>query len=89
MKPLSPKSELTPEERSFGEFMQRGDDFFKIELWRPAKKWYNKALELNTDSARAQNKIADCDRLMTYELRIIRIFAVIAATAVSACIIFC
>jgi hypothetical protein len=77
------ESELTLAEHKFVDFMQHGDDFFKIEIWRLAISWYKKAYELNIESKRVKQKIAGCDRLVIYELKIIRILVVIAAIAVT------
>jgi len=66
-------------ERNFKEFVQRGDDFFKIELLRPAKVWYKKAAELNIEAEMVNNKIAECDRLLFYERKIVRILIAITS----------
>ncbi len=64
-------------EREFKDYLEHGDDFFKIELWRPARSWYKKALALNMEPDRVQYKIAECDRLQAYEVKVIlRIIAV-------------
>lgn len=65
-------------ERNFMDFMQHGDDFFKIELLRPAKIWYNKALELNLDTGKVKQRIAECDRLLAFERKVVRILGSIA-----------
>ncbi|MEI6750843.1 MAG: hypothetical protein WCM93_16935 [Bacteroidota bacterium] len=75
-------------EREFTDLMQHGDDFFKIELWRPAKNWYKKALELNIESGRVSQKIAECEKLQTSEVKIIRILVAIAAVLALAYFIF-
>jgi hypothetical protein len=38
--------------QEFQGLIDQGNDFFKIELLRPAKKCYKKALELNIDQER-------------------------------------
>ena len=76
------ETKTTQRENEFKDFMQHGDDFFKIELWRPAKAWYKRALDLNIDSEKVRNKIAECDRLMAYEVRVIWILVAIAALIV-------
>lgn len=60
-------------ELKFMDLMQHGDDFFKIELLRPAKSWYRKALAMNIDTEKVMQKIADCDRLLAFEIKVIRI----------------
>ena len=59
--------------RDFKDFLQKGDDFFKIELLRPAKIWYSKALSLNIQTDLVKSKIDECDRLLTFENKIIKV----------------
>ena len=66
-------------ERDFVEFMQRGDDFLKIELLRPAKSWYLKALGLNNENQNVKTKIAECDRMLAFERKVTRILLAIAS----------
>ena len=74
----------SPAERAFLDRMQHGDDFLKIELLRPAKKWYKKALELNIEPEKVKQKIAECDRLLAFEIKVIKILAAIAAVLILA-----
>lgn len=74
----------SPAERAFLDRMQHGDDFLKIELLRPAKKWYQKALELNIEPEKVKQKIAECDRLLAFEIKVIKILAAIAAVLILA-----
>jgi len=64
------------------DLMQHGDDFLKIELLRPAKSYYQRALELHPDSEEIKLKIADCDRLLAFERKVIWILVSIAAVIV-------
>ena len=82
------ESTLTPTERKFLDLMRHGDNFFRIELLRPAKSYYKKALELNIETDKVQQKIAECDRLITFELKVIKIIIVIAAIVVLAILFF-
>jgi len=63
--------------QEFRDLVERGDDFYKIELWRPARAWYKRALELNMETESVRNKIAECDRLLAYEVKVIWILAAI------------
>ena len=63
----------------FMECMQRGDDFMKVELLRPAKSWYQKALELNQDSEEAKLRITECENLLAFENKVVGILCAIAA----------
>ena len=65
--------------RDFKEFMQKGDDFFKIELLRPAKIWYSKALSLNIQTDLVKSKINECDRLLAFEIKMVKIILAIAS----------
>jgi hypothetical protein len=65
--------------RDFKEFMQKGDDFFKIELLRPAKIWYSKALSLNIQADQVKPKIEECDRLLSFENKVVKIILAIAS----------
>jgi len=65
--------------RDFKEFLQKGDDFFKIELLRPAKIWYSKALSLNIQTDKIIPKIEECDRLLSFENKVVKIILTIAS----------
>ena len=70
------------------DLMRQGDNFFKIELFRPAKSYYEKALKLNLDTERVKEKIAECDRLTAFEVKVIWILVAIAVIFVLAFLIF-
>ena len=78
----STESNLSHAEAKFLDLMQHGNDFFKIELLRPAKAWYLKALELNIDTETVKLKIAECNRLLAFEVKVIKILVVIAVAIV-------
>lgn len=77
------ETSLSIRERDFRAFMRYGDDFFKIELLRPAKSWYKKAAELNPESEKALQRITVCDQLIAYENKVIAILLLIAIAIVS------
>lgn len=77
------ETSLSIRERDFRAFMRYGDDFFKIELLRPAKSWYKKAAELNPESEKALQRITECDQLIAYENKVIAILLLIAIAIVS------
>jgi hypothetical protein len=70
---------MNPAERDFEDFMQRGNDFFKIELLRQAKTWYQKALALNIEPGKVKHQIAECDRMLAYENKVVSILLVVTA----------
>lgn len=78
----SSETTLSPAEREFEDFMQRGDDFFKIQLLRPAKSWYQKALAMNLDNKTVKQKIAECDKQLAFEIKVIRILVAVVALLV-------
>jgi len=69
-------------ERKFVDLMQHGDDFYKIELWRHARTWYQKALDLNMETEKVHQKIAECDQLLVRERKIILVLVAIAVALV-------
>ncbi len=68
--------------QEFRDLMNHGDDFFKIELLRPAQKCYKRALEFNIDPEKVKQKIVECDRLLTYEKKVVWILSAIAAATI-------
>jgi len=78
---------LSAEERSYREFMTRGDDFFRIEIFRPAKVWYSRALAMNINSDQAKERIAECDRLLAYERRVFTILGIAGSIVIIAVIL--
>ena len=72
-----------PIEVEFMDLMRHADDFFKIELLRQAKSWYKKALALNLDTERVKHQIAECDRLLKYENKVVKIIVAIAVVLVA------
>jgi hypothetical protein len=66
------------EERMYTDFMMHGDDFDKIEIYRAAKKWYLKALDLNIHNAEVQQKIDTCNTNIKSEIGTINIIAILS-----------
>ena len=79
---------LGSEERRFHDYMQKGDDFMKIQIYRSAKEWYTKALELNHNHELAQRKLDNCNMLLQQEKKIILIIVVVIAIVVLASFLF-
>ena len=78
------ESTLSHSEREYLDLMRHGDNFFKIELLRPAKSYYQKALQLNIETEKVKQRIAECDRLLAFEIKVIWILVIIAACFVLA-----
>jgi len=79
------ETKLSPVEQEFNDAIQHADDFYKIELLRPAKKWYQKALELNIENEKVKQKIVECDKLLAFERKVIVILTAVALVII--CII--
>ncbi|HWS01657.1 MAG TPA: tetratricopeptide repeat protein [Prolixibacteraceae bacterium] len=72
----------TPAERKLLFLTEHGDDFLKIELLRPALRYYERALELDPDNLEIKRKIAKCKMLLIIEMRAIWILAAIGGILV-------
>ncbi|MDD5571447.1 MAG: hypothetical protein PHD97_09890 [Bacteroidales bacterium] len=68
---------LSPEETKFNEYITRGEDFCKIEIYRNAKEWFQKALEMNINNILVKEKIDICDKKIKKEKKII--YTIVAA----------
>ena len=73
---------LTPEEQKLVELFRQADDYFKIDLLRPAKTFYEKALALDPKNAKARQRITECDQLLAYEMKVIWILLAVTAVLV-------
>ena len=73
---------ISPVEKKFRELMLNGDDFFKIEIYRSAVKQYKEAAKLDVNNDLANQKIAECERLLRNERKWIYIILSIAAATV-------
>ena len=78
---------LSPEELRFREYITRGDDFCKVELFRYAVGWYRRAVELKPDNEEARMKLQGCRNLVKSESRSLLIILAVAAIIVVASII--
>jgi len=77
------ETNLSRAELEFMDLMQHGDDFLKIELLRPAKSWYTKALQMNIETDKVKQKIAECDRMLTFEMKVIKILVAVAVVLIA------
>ena len=80
--------DLTPVERKFMDLKEHADDFFKIELLRPARSYYERALKLKPGDEWLKQRIAECDRMLKFERRVIWILVSLAAAIVLALSVF-
>lgn len=70
---------MDPKEQQLMGLLQNGDDFLKIELLRPAKSYYERALKLDPDNKSIENKIRECDKMLAFERKVMAILVAIAA----------
>lgn len=73
MKKNNTEPEKDFSERMFSDYMQRGDDFYKIELLRQAITWYNKAFDINKNDEVLKYRLSECKRLLEYETKVVYI----------------
>ena len=73
MKSNNSESTTNTSESNFTDYMQRGDDFYKIELLRQAKSWYEKALNLDLDNEMVKFRISECERKLAFENKVVYI----------------
>jgi hypothetical protein len=78
----SSETTLSPAEREFADLMKHGDDFLKIQLLRPAKSWYQKALAMNIETEKVKEKLAECDKQLAFERKVIKILIAVSAVLV-------
>ena len=74
---------LSKEELEFNDFIRRGDDFIKIQIYRNARECYTFALESNFNNEISEAKLSECNALIRSESRmIINVVAVMAIAAI-------
>ena len=76
------ESNLTRAERKFMDLKEHADDFFKIELLRPARIYYERALELKPGEEKLMQRIVECDRMLAFERKVILILVALVAAIV-------
>jgi hypothetical protein len=71
---------LSPDEKKFQEYLTRGDDFCRIELFRYAVAWYRQALQIKPDDPVARERLENCSKKIRNEVRVI--YALLAVICV-------
>lgn len=84
---ISSDTQLSIAERDFRDCMQHGDDFFKIELLRQAKKCYTNALVFNMETESVKQQIAECEKMLAFERKVTFIILAVASIIVALCLI--
>jgi len=72
----------SPEEALFYEYLKNGDDFSKIEIYRLAKFWYQKAIETGIQPELLANRMDELNKKIAFERKVITILATIVAAIV-------
>lgn len=78
---------LSSIERRYLDYNQKGDDFMKIEIYRSAKEWYIKALELNQNQEMIRSKLDNCNRQIQLEKKKITIVVLVIAIVLFALVL--
>lgn len=82
------KPTMSQAESELMDLLQHGDDFLKIELLRPAKSYYERALRLQPDDKKIKEKIAECDKLIAFEKMVITVLVIVATVIAAALLLF-
>lgn len=77
----------SPEEKVYQDYLRRGDDFFRIGLFRNAREMYSKALETQFDPATIQDKLERCSSELRFTRNVLIILVAIATVAVTVAMI--
>jgi hypothetical protein len=72
----------SPEEEIFDDYLKNGDDFRKIEIYKLAKYWYQKALETGIETELVKSRLDELNKKIRFERKVITILASIAAIIV-------
>jgi hypothetical protein len=79
MKQENSESKKDSAESIFNEFVERGDDFYKIQLLRQAIAWYRKAYDINNKNETVLSRITECERLLAFETKVVYILLFIVS----------
>ena len=66
---------LTKEEKIYNDLIRRGDDFFKIELFKSARGMFEEAMKYKPNDEATKSKIAECRRLVRRDTK--RVIAIL------------
>jgi len=83
MKNSESNTAATHDEKLFKEYMKMGDDFKKIEIYRLAKTWYQKALSTRVNQELAMSNLKEMEGKMKKERKVILTLVLIAIIVVS------
>lgn len=78
---------LSPEEKKYNDYMRRGDDFYRIELFKSAKEMYLEALKYLPEDDNAKTKADDCRRLIKRDMK--RILVILPILIILVMLVIC
>jgi hypothetical protein len=81
-------SALSPEEKAYYEFIEQGDNYMKIEIYRNAKKCYQKALALGIHNDEIKEKLSICNKTLKKESRSIIAVLAIACIVIATVVLY-
>ena len=61
---INDESTLSKEEKMFNEYIRRGDDFFRIELFKSSREMYQEAQKLKPQDTYCATRIKECTNLI-------------------------
>jgi|GEM_PF-1026702 len=88
MKHEEEKNNLTPEEKLVKDYLRRGDDFMKIEIYKLARRCYENALALQPENPDLKKLVENVRNLQKKELRAISVIVSVMALIVISVILF-
>ncbi|MDP4265881.1 MAG: hypothetical protein Q8880_00425 [Bacteroidota bacterium] len=74
---------LSKEQITFNDYIRRGDDFVRIQIYRNALEWYNLALQMGIDNSIPKRKISECKEKINGDNKIIAFVLFLAAIVLS------
>ena len=63
------ESTINKEENLFNDYIRRGDDFFRIELFKSSREMYEEAKKIKPTDEYAASRIDECRRLIKLDTR--------------------
>lgn len=71
------------ENKVFKEYLKNGDDFSKIEIYRLARNWYQKAFDTGIHPELIKERMEDLDQKIRFERKIVNILTIITAVLIA------
>ncbi len=88
MENLKTGSTPTEAEVEFNALKSQGDDFFRIELLRQARNFYEKALARNPESTEVKALLDQCNKMLGFENRVVWILLGSTAVVIAVTLLF-